>query len=131
MVDTLVRASASPRASMARGGRLVARLLEVAGKLRVPGCVRSLFVSAAFRAFINLNMRKYTGAELDYVTLTRLLVTHAKQVRLFMQGDRGARLKPLIMDLVQAVPDSQLDTVLRTLEAQYGGLLVRPGAKSA
>lgn len=64
----------------------------------------------------------YAGVELDYVTLTGVLVKHGTAIKQFMQGSQ-TKLKPLIMDLVQAVPDSQIDSALQTISTQYAGLL--------
>lgn len=123
IVNRILEGSANK--SITRVGGLLGRLLEAANKMNVPECVQSLFVSGVFRGFVNDLLRKYAGVELDYVVLTNVLVKHGTKVRQFMEGE-PVKLRPLVLDMVQALPDSQIDVAIATISAKYAGLTKAP-----
>lgn len=100
------------------------RFVEAAAGLRVPECVLPLFVSAALRGFVNAEVRARLKVDLDYVAMTAALAKHGGKVTKFLQGDK-VNLRPLILDLVDAVPPAQVDVALQAINSQYMGLVGR------
>lgn len=116
-------------AAAIRGGKTAATkaraalvgLVEWALEVEVPRCATPLVVSSLMRAFINTQAEISLGVQLDYVAMTAALTKHVGAIEKLLAGDPKVNLKPLVLDLVTAVPEAQIDAALGTLGAKYAG----------
>lgn len=126
IVDSLVQAAArNPKAVTRATGSVINGLIAATDRLKVPQCLRVLFVANFIRTMVTDYVEKQFGVPLDVAILTEVLVKHRKEVKQFLEGNPKTKLKGLVVDLVNAIPDQYVDTAIKAMEQQYA-TLVRP-----
>lgn len=87
----------------------------------VPACLRGRFLGTVFRHFVNDVLRMYVGYKFEYYQIAQVALKHPDVLPAFLAGDE-VDLRPLVVDLVDGVPEVHLDTLQSAISTKLTAL---------